>query len=147
MKTLTLLLLFPIFAFSQVDTTQVNYPLKDGKVVYESIIELPGLTKANLYSASKKWIADSFKSAKSAIQSEDIASGQIIGKGYNELSIFENEGALLGRTFNTECTFQIDVKEEKCRIRFYDIIWVYGSGTYTFKTPINDLVQAEEIAK
>ena len=63
------------------------------------------------------------------------------------MSIFKNEGALLGRTFNTECTFQIDVKEEKCRIRFYDIIWVYGSGTYTFKTPINDLVQAEEIAK
>jgi len=75
MKIFTLLLLFPILSFSQVDSTQVNYSLKEGKVVYESIIELPGLMKTNLYSASKKWIADTFKSAKAVIQSEDMTSG------------------------------------------------------------------------
>jgi hypothetical protein len=148
MKFIYFFLLIPSLAFSQIDSTIVEFPTKDGKVVYESIVENPTLNKTKLYGASKKWIADTFKSAKNIIQSEDASSGQIIGKFYNELSNFKNDKSLVGKKFDTQCSIQIDVKDGKCRIRFYDISWVWPSkDMVTFTKPLDDFLNEADVKK
>ncbi len=146
MKFIYFFLLIPSLAFSQIDSTIVEFPTKDGKVVYESIVENPTLNKTKLYGASKKWIADTFKSAKNIIQSEDSNSGQIIGKFYNELGIFKNEKSLVGKKFDTQCSIQIDVKDGKCRIRLYDIAWLYPNKDWvTFTKPLDDFLNEADV--
>lgn len=147
-KLFVLALFVPYVSFSQIDENIVELPSKDGKVVYESIIENPTLTKATLYGASKKWIADTFISAKAITQSEDYNTGQIIGKFYNDLEIYKNDKSIIGRKFDTQCSIQIDVKDGKCRIRFYDIIWLYPSKEFvTFRKPIDEFLNASEEKK
>jgi hypothetical protein len=148
MKFLFFLLFIPSVAFSQSDSSLIKLPIKDGKVVYELIVETPTISKAVLFGASKKWIADTFNSAKAVTQSEDFNSGQIIGKFYNESNIFKNEESLIGRKFDTQCSVQIDVKDGKCRIRFYDIIWLYPNKDFvTFKKSMEDFIDESEQKK
>jgi hypothetical protein len=107
--------------YCQIDSASTNLPYKDGKVIYEHIVEVPGSTKATSYAAAKKWIADSFTSSKAVIQTEDVATGQIIGKGDllvtlpKETSVWGFQGLLLSMSI------QIDCKDEKFRVRVYDI--------------------------
>ncbi|MCC8426944.1 DUF4468 domain-containing protein [Mucilaginibacter sp. UR6-11] len=63
------------------DTLGLNIPIKDGHVVYEGIVEMPGKPKMDLYNNAKQWFVDCFKSAKDVIQNEDKDQGRIIGKG------------------------------------------------------------------
>ena len=143
---IVVMFLLPSVAFSQIDSNIVEFPTKDGKVVYESIVENPALNKTKLYGASKKWIADTFKSAKNIIQSEDASSGQIIGKFYNELSNFKNDKSLVGKKFDTQCSIQIDVKDGKCRIRLYDIAWLYPNKDWvTFTKPLDDFLNEADV--
>jgi len=134
------LLLAPIFGVAQTDSISNKFPLKDGKVIYETIIELPNISKTILYGISKKWIADTFKNSNAVIQSEDISSGQIVGKGLNTVRVKN----LDVKQFDSECTFQIDVKENKCRIRFYNIILVFTALDRTFKQPLEEIAKTAE---
>lgn len=145
MKALYILLLLPSLTFAQIDSTRLSLPVKDGKVVYELIIEQPTLNKLTLYGASKKWISDTFVNAKAVIQSEDANSGQIIGKLYNGLEVFKNDKSIIGRKFHTQCNVQIDVKDGKCRIRFYNIIWLYPTmEMVSFTKPMEDFMNESD---
>jgi len=128
-KTLLLFVVLPIFAFSQIDTTSNKLPYVDGKVVYEKVISINGVGKDIIYTTSKKWIVDSFLSSNtvkqiSVIQTEDKEFGQIIGKGYKPIFMEENpkpEQTMFGSLLNFYFFVQIDCKDEKFRIRFYDL--------------------------
>lgn len=128
-KTLLLFVVLPLFAFSQIDTTSNKLPYTDGKVVYEKVISINGVGKDIIYTTSKKWIVDSFLSSNtvkqiSVIQTEDKEFGQIIGKGYKPIFMEENpkpEQTMFGSLLNFYFFVQIDCKDEKFRIRFYDL--------------------------
>ena len=116
---LTIFCLINLSAYSQ-----VSLPYKDGKVVYEKIDSIDNATKAKIFSAAKKWLADNFKNPKQVIQSEDEATGQIIGKG----QILIKEISSVPRVFNV--SIQIDCRDNKFRVRIYDIevqIDLFGS--------------------
>jgi len=119
-KILVLLVVIPFLSRAQVDTTSNSFPYKDGRIVYETVKEIPGISKTKLFGASKKWMADSFKSASHVIQSEDEPTGQIVGKG-NTIITYVKKGALFGAGYNLEFTVQVDCKDDKYRIRIYDI--------------------------
>jgi hypothetical protein len=130
MKKIIILLVFlPLFVFSQTDTTLNKLPYTEGKVVYEKVISINGVTKDVIYTTSKKWIVDSFLSSNtvkqiSVIQTEDKDFGQIIGKGYKPIFMEENpkpEQTMFGSLLNFYFFVQIDCKDEKFRIRFYDL--------------------------
>jgi len=55
--------------------------MKDGRIVYEGIVETPNLAKMDLYNNAKQWFVDYFNSSKDVIQNEDKDQGRIIGKG------------------------------------------------------------------
>lgn len=52
-------------------------PAKESSI--ENVIDVPGYNKAQIYAATKIWIAESFHSAKAVIQDEDKDAGRIIG--------------------------------------------------------------------
>lgn len=122
MKNLLFLLLLtaPLTALCQIDTASIDFPYKDGVIIYEITKEVPNVPKNTIYASSKKWIADSFKSSKAVIQSEDISSGQIIGKA-TTYAQYIKPGAIFGVGMTISLSFQIDCRDNKYRIRFYDL--------------------------
>lgn len=112
MKFLLLCFLIPTCSFGQ-----QLLPEKDGKVVYEEVDSVTA-PKDELYQRSKIWLVNSFKSAKEVIQIDDKGSGQIIGKGNFDYPI-----TVIFETAMWTCYFsvQIDCRDNKARIRIYDI--------------------------
>lgn len=122
MKILIALFLFtPFLSYPQ----KVLLPEKDGKVVFEEIDSISGATKADLYSKSKIWFINSFTSAKEVLQLEDEKSGQLIGKGN-----FKYLYTILMTSAEWICSFsvQIDCRDNKARIKIYDISSRSGGG-------------------
>jgi hypothetical protein len=95
-----------------------HYPMKDGKMVFEQIDTI-SFNKAQLFSNSKKWIVENFKSSKSSIQSENPTQGQILGIGLINIQ----RGII---SFPVKFNYQIDIKEKKYRFRIYNLIMVLG---------------------
>jgi hypothetical protein len=114
-----LLLLIPLLIFAQIDTTKVELPYKNDKIFFETIVQVPAITQAVIYTASKKWIAESFQSGKSVIQTEDKEAGQIVGRAYT--TVHAPGGGIYFGLITLQFNIQIDCKNEKYRIRFYDI--------------------------
>ena len=133
-----IIVFLPLSVFAQVDSTSTDFPYKDGKIIYELISEISNTKQEELYSAAKKWIADSFKSGKTVIQSENATSGQIIGKGTMYVSYFK-PGAFLGTAMTISLSIQIDCKDNKFRIRFYDLNKYESTGIFAgSETPLEE---------
>lgn len=113
MKLLLCLLFAPFFSFAQ-----NKLPEKDGKVIYEEVDSMPGIEKDELYSRSKIWLVNTFKSAKDVVQLDDKQSGQLIGKGNFQ---YEYVVLLTSGTWICSFTLQIDCRGNKARIKIYDI--------------------------
>lgn len=114
MKIVLLAFLFIPFSIK----SQELLPVKEGKVVFEQIDSVSGISKNELYSRSKIWLAKEFNSAKAVTELDDKDAGQIIGKGN-----FVYYYSVLGSKTPWTCSFtiQIDCRDNKARIKFYDI--------------------------
>lgn len=123
-KLLLAFLLLPLCSISQ-----SILPYKDGRIVYEVIDNTKGLSKTVLYASSKKWLTDNFTSVKAVIQSEDIETGQIIGMGNLVVSEIAPTGMFM-YVYRLQFKIQIDCRDEKYRLRFYDVE-DYNSSTNT----------------
>ena len=115
--TLILLFLFTITdSFSQ--KTDSIYPVRDGIINYYEVVKVDSTNKNQLYINAKKWIANSYKSAKNVIQLDDKESGEIILKGNSDVS-YDNA---LGMTIivNVNHVFKISVRDNKYKYEFTD---------------------------
>lgn len=65
------------------------FPVADGQVSYEKVINAPGKPKSDIYKIIKSWAASNFVSQKEALQSDDLNAGLIIYK-FNFESSFES---------------------------------------------------------
>lgn len=92
-------------------------PVKDGKVEYESIVDVTG-TKSDLYTKAKQAIVELFFDAKSVIQMDDKEAGKLVGKGtvFCPIKVI---GVSSG--FYSKYTISVEVKDNKYRLRLYDI--------------------------
>ena len=87
----------------------------DANKPIEFVLDVPGKTKDQLFSASKSWIAETFVSGKSVIDDADKDSGRIIAKGRIKhpcVKGFACGDKLIG------FTLRIDTKEGKLRTVF-----------------------------
>ena len=55
---------------------------KTGKVCYEDVVKVDGVSASDLYVRANEWFVKTFNSANSVIQMQDKEAGKIIGKGY-----------------------------------------------------------------
>ena len=132
------------FTFAQKDTTGLNIPVKDSKIVYEGVIEIPNKPKSELYSNAQKWFIDMFKSSKDVIQNQDKDQGQIVGKGNMTTSIKGRMG--IPWNFVNKMTIQVDCKDNKYRYRIYDIITSLPGGNIDdtpLEIPYNSLISGK----
>jgi hypothetical protein len=85
MKLLTLTFLFctTCLALKSQPNNLYNLPLDSasGKISFDSVFNVPDLTKDDIYSRCKEWIANYFKSAKDVINMDDKESGILKMKG------------------------------------------------------------------
>ena len=56
-------------------------PVADEDRTFDRVVEAPGHSKDDIYTATKVWIAENFKSAKSVIELDSKEDGIIIGNG------------------------------------------------------------------
>lgn len=91
-----------------------KYSIDDnGNVTYVRIIEVPQLSKAEVYNRALNYFTYNYNSGKSVIQTQDKENGVIVGKGlYNNVHM----GISLITTFvSTDHILRIDIKEGKAR--------------------------------
>ncbi|HZX59300.1 MAG TPA: DUF4468 domain-containing protein [Mucilaginibacter sp.] len=101
-----------ISSYAQNDTVGLHIPIKDSKIVYEGVIQIPERTKQDLLNNAKQWFVDYFKDSKNVIQNEDKDQGRIVGKGI----------IVIQPKAYDKITIQIDCKDGKYRYRIYDMI-------------------------
>jgi hypothetical protein len=92
--------------------------MKDGKVVYEEIDSIPNISKVELYNKSKIWLVNTFNDAKAVLQIDDKDNGQLIGKGNFD---YLYTVVLASARWVCNFTVQIDCRDNKARIKVYDI--------------------------
>lgn len=81
----------------------------------EFVLEAPGKTKDQIFSATKSWIAETFVSGKSVMDDADKESGRIIAKGRVKHPCGEKSYAC-GETI--DFTLRIDIKDGKIRATY-----------------------------
>lgn len=125
MKNIFLLFLLLAPVLSQ---AQLNFPFKDGKIVYTEI-DSNKLTKSVMFKNAQKWIAKTY--TKSKLTTENAEAGSIVFKVSE--TIGDNRFLLY--------TVEIDVKDHKYRIRLSDIIQrdFYPQQLKESLTPLEDI--------
>ena len=119
-----------------------DLPIKDGRVVYQGIIEVPGSNMAELYGFAKKFIAENYKNTDAAIDMDDSLNGVIIVKGRADVPIiwYENKAGRLekvGSTASVKHVLIFEIKENRLRYTFKDFIAensVTYQSLYSFRT-------------
>lgn len=118
-----LILLFPILCQAQKNDGSI-FPLKDGKVYYEKIIQIDSVSKSTLHNRAKAWALSHFRSQKDALQTEDKESGILVYKGYYDYNFkgakYQNIEPLVA--WKIWSTYTILVKEGKAKIINTDVI-------------------------
>ena len=77
----------------------------------QQVVDLPGMSKEQIFNRSNQWIAESFGSANAVIQYKDLEEGKIIGKIITTTSQFMT-------TYNFNTTMSIDVKDGRAMLSF-----------------------------
>jgi len=92
MKKLILLLIVSMITFlgSSKETVDPNFNLPrndEGKVEYKEVIEVPGVSKDELYLRAWEWLSKTFISSKNVIQMKDQEGGIIVGNATIQVSV------------------------------------------------------------
>jgi hypothetical protein len=90
---------FCTLSYGQTDSICGILPMKNSKICYEEVVVVDNLKATQLYSNAKIWIASTFGSAKSVIES-DVENNSLVLKGF----LRDNEFAKFG--FNLTIQFK-----------------------------------------
>jgi hypothetical protein len=133
----SLLALIVCFAASQSAIAGESFSASDQS--FEKVYEARALTKDQIFSASKIWVAENFKSAKAVVEYESKDEGTLIGNG---LIKFPCKGVFdcLGKAdWKVRFTMRVDMKDGKFRLTFPNIGLVWPAAVYNrVVTPAND---------
>jgi len=105
-------------------------PMENGKVVYEQIDSIPGSSKAEIFEKAKSWIINSYPSREKNIIRSSKDSGIMVSYGMTPFNIMHGTAGVY-ESFKSYYLIQVDCKDGKSRIRFYDIY--IRTGYYTSK--------------
>lgn len=100
--------------------SQKTFPTEDGKVVFQFIDSSVQKSADELYRTSKLWTGNTFRDSKEVIQVDDPSGHSLMGKGNFQF-------AQTMTPYVVSFSFKIDTKDNKYRIRFYDIYTEMGT--------------------
>ena len=100
-------------------------------MTHEFVEALPNHPKAEVYERAVKWMAISLISAKPVSEYQDRDYGSIVSYVYTDIKP-EGQWVKMPMGF----TMNVDVRNEKMRVRFTDLRRCYGSKK--FQEPLHD---------
>lgn len=136
-----------------IDTLHYAFSLKDNKVYYERVIEVPKQSKDNIYKIVKSWGVNAFNSQKDVLQADDKETG-IIAYKYFFKTIFKAP-----KVFGVEAVadwkywqvMKIFLKDEKAKIIIEDVslndIGYSGFTIETFRSSTEDYFKKSMMGK
>lgn len=120
---LLLLLLLPLFSYSQTDTL----------LIYTDIVTVENVSKDQLFTRARAWLVDAFKDSKEVIQVQDKETGELIAKGIMKSDVpYKN---FMGTTVvpcYTSFKFSIWVKDGKYKYEMTDFNNTEFKGSVPF---------------
>ncbi|MBC3934720.1 DUF4468 domain-containing protein [Undibacterium sp. CY7W] len=96
-------------------------PLPDSETTVVRIVDASTLSKEKIFTGTKIWIAENFRSAKAVLEYESKDDGILIGNGSMN---FPTSGAMelaIKGDWLVQFTMRVDIKEEKFRLSFINI--------------------------
>lgn len=144
-------LLLPVFSIAQDDETStenkpnVTLPMKDGKTLISEVITVDSVSKEKLYLNAKRYLANTFKSAKDVIQLDDKESGEIIAKGYFETTW--QYGLGMATPVQVWHTIAISVKDGKYKYQISDFRIKYFNEATAYTRASTTDVTLEDFSK
>lgn len=109
--------------FAQKDTVGLNIPFVDNAVAYERVYNVPGVPQNILYGNARVWFAGTHPDGgRTQITLRDSTLSRVAGKANYSIDasykiLWSNQPV----TFTYNFTVQIDCKNNKYRIRIYNI--------------------------
>jgi hypothetical protein len=55
------------------------------RITYAEVVQMPGMSQAELYTRAKLWFADAFKSAKDVVQADEKDAGLVQGEAWSPM--------------------------------------------------------------
>ena len=105
-------------------------PLSDADKTVEKVVEVPGYTKDQIYTATKIWLAENFVSSKSVIEVDDKESGRIIGNANIKYPCSGGMDCLAKMHWRLNVSLRVDMKDQKFKLAFTNMSWsAPGSNT------------------
>jgi Domain of unknown function (DUF4468) with TBP-like fold len=93
---------------------------------HEFIVALPGMKKEELFEKTLKWIALNFRSAKAVVEYQDKETGSVIGNGSTKVTL---DGLFTPYTADLLFTMNVDIRDEKARVRFLNLETYSATGS------------------
>lgn len=118
-----------VFALSGCAALQ---PVAEADKTIEIVTEAPNFTKDQIFTGSKVWIAENFKSAKSVIEYENKEEGVIIGNGTTSYPCTGMECLQAGAAtdWKLQFTMRLDAKDGKFRTTFTNLA-IYKPASFS----------------
>lgn len=108
---------------------QAPLPLNERHLIdFTQVVEVPGASKNELYARGKVWFANTFQSARNAIQADDKEAGVLIGKGWQPSYYTTANGGVV--PFQLWYTVRFAFKEGRYRYSLTDFL-VSDYSAYT----------------
>lgn len=95
-------------------------PVATEELTFETVIEAPGQSEDQLFTATKTWIAENFRSAKAVIEYDNREEGTLIGNGVIPMPC-TGLGCLGMESWNVPFTMRVDTKPGKFRLTFTNV--------------------------
>lgn len=122
-----LMALLTTFGFAQDEDTKLygagTMPFNDaGEVVFTKVVQADGFSADDLYTATRIYITEAFKSANDVIQLDDKDNKTLIAKGWREQkaqSGFMN--AFAGAPYQVYFTIKIQCRDNRYKIDVYQL--------------------------
>ena len=100
-------------------------PVKETPPI-ESVIDMPGFNKDQIYTATKVWIAENFMSAKAVIENDDKEAGRVIGNGRIKYPC-SGFSCISRADWTLDFTMRVDIKDQKIRLTFTNLGFSFPS--------------------
>lgn len=106
-------------------------PVADGERTVVQVFDAAGHTRDEIFSASKMWIAENFRSAKAVVEYEDRGEGTIVGNG---VIAYPCTGGFACRiradAWSVGFTMKVESKDDRFRLTFTNVVLKLPSSAY-----------------
>lgn len=94
--------------------------ISDADRTFDGVFEVPGYSKDQIFTATKIWLAEHFRSSKSVIEYENKDDGTLIGNGVIRYPCSGLE-CVAKSDWSVPFTMRVDMKDQKFKLTFSNV--------------------------